>query len=391
MSERKKKILYYLMQGGSAGGSDTCLYLLIKFLDKTKYEPILLYKERSKFVDELEKLNVTLIPVPIKERKKNSKQTNATNTKQITFANNPSNLRIILSSIKHLVKRVPDIINLIKVIKDYNIDIVHANHYLTGDRSVLVASLLTKVKTISHNRGLYPPDPIDRIIAKKLDCIINMSDFSKSVYTKNGVSEEKCITIYDGIDTEEFKPNANESDEIIVGCFGRLEKWKGQQTLINAAELIVKSCINIKFIIVGNGPDEQDLKTSVKRKKLEDYFEFTGHITNVVEYMNKCTIIVHTSIEPEPFGMVITEAMALEKPVIATKIGGPIEIINDQEDGFLVTPQNPIELANVVINLSKENYLRHSIGLKARKKVLEKFDVKNYARKIAEIYEEITY
>lgn len=375
------------MQGGSAGGSDTCLYLLVKFLDKVKYEPILLYKERSKFVDELENLGVSLVPVTIKAKKNKPKKNNIGKTQQIEIKKNPNKLRIILSSIKHIIKRVPDIYSLIKVIKKNKIDIVHANHYLTGDRSVLIASKLLGIKTISHNRGLYPPDPIDKIIANKLDCIINMSDFSKSVYTNNGVLEEKCITIYDGIDIEKFKPEKCDTNEIIIGCFGRLEKWKGQQTLIDTAEIIVKTNQNVKFMIVGNGPDEQELKRSVSNKKLNNYFEFTGHITNVKEYMNKCAIIVHTSIEPEPFGMVITEAMALKKPVIATKIGGPLEIINDKEDGFLVIPQNPNELALIIIQLIENEEIRIKIGKNARNKVVKKFEVNKYAKQIENLYD----
>ena len=86
---------------------------------------------------------------------------------------------------------------------------------------------------------------------------------------------------------------------------------------------------------------KKNIRKKVKNDNLEKCFEFTGHITNVNDYINQSTIIVHTSIEPEPFGMVIIEAMALEKPVIATSIGGPLEIISNEVDGFLVPPENP--------------------------------------------------
>lgn len=384
---KKTKVLFYYMIGGQAGGSDTCLYLLVKFLDRTKYEPFLLFKDRSRFVDELEKLGVTLIPLPIRDRKKKDIQGSSL-TKNI-LVKVPQKNRVILSSIKHLIVRIPDIINLINVIIKFKIDIIHANHYLTGDRAILLASIITRKKIISHNRGLYAPDPIDKIISNHINQIICMSDFSKSVYTDKGVSKEKCKTIYDGIDIQLFNPFKQENEELIIGCFGRLEKWKGQQTLIEAADIIIKEINKIKFIFVGSGPNENILKEQVQKMKLEKYFEFTGHTSNVKEYMNKCTIIVHTSIEPEPFGMVIIEAMALEKPVIATNIGGPLEIIDHEKDGYLIPPQNPIILAENIIELINSPNLRLEIGKNAREKVISKFNVINYVKEIQKVYEDI--
>ena len=146
---------------------------------------------------------------------------------------------------------------------------------------------------------------------------------------------------------------SDENDKIIIGCIGRIEIWKGQQVLVEAASTIIKTIPEVKFLFVGTGDNEEELKIDVRNKGLEKYCIFTGHITNVKDYIEKCTIIVHTSIEPEPFGMVIIEAMALEKPVIATNIGGPIEIIDNEKDGFLIPPQNPSILAEYILKLLK--------------------------------------
>lgn len=384
----KKRILFYFMQGKDAGGSDTCLFLLLKYLDKTKYEPFLLYRERSIFVDALDDLNIQLIRLPIgKNNKVNHNRKSI--IKKKTKSLNQNKLRFYLGSLKRLIKQMPAILNLTKVIIQNKIDLVHANHYITPDRVVFLASFITGRKIISHNRGYYAPDLIDVKISKYIDQIICMSDYSKSVYTNNGISEKKCKTIYDGIDPEFYVPSNIKTSEIIIGCFGRLDGWKGQQTLIDAAEIIVRTNQNIKFLIVGSGPDENRLKKSVKEKELENHIEFTGYITNVRDYMNKCSVIVHTSIDPEPFGMVIIEAMALEKPVIATNIGGPLEIIDHEIDGFLIPPQKPSILANSIFKLIDDTNLLTQVGKKAREKVNTKFHVKKYAREIENLYEKI--
>jgi glycosyltransferase involved in cell wall biosynthesis len=396
---RKKRILYHFMIGITAGGSDTCLHLLIKNLDKSRYDPKVIYMDRSKLVDDLQNQGIKLIPMPEKIRaryyyqiKKNAEAISHPPQKETlirSIRNRLGNFGLLIRGLKDIIKKLPDIYNYMTIIVKNKIDIVHANHHLSGDRSMLLAAIILRRKVVSHNRGLYSPDLIDVYISKFIDQIVSMSDFSTSVYVKGGVLEARCKTIYDGIDPEEFKSSGAESTKVTVGCFGRLEKWKGQHVLVESAEIIVSKLPGIRFFFVGKGNNENELKYQVQRKGLEEYFEFTGHVTNVIDYMNQSTIIVHTSIEPEPFGMVIIEAMALEKPVIATSIGGPLEIIDHEIDGFLIPPMNPTLLAENIIRLAKDIDLRTQIGKKARGKVIKKFDVRHYTKQIEAVYDKL--
>ncbi len=395
----KKRILFYYMLGRTAGGSDTCLFLLLKNIDQSRFEPHLLYRDNSPLLEELKGIGIKTIPIPNKIRArlhrqlvKNADAINQPN-KNTSLLNSLlkkfGNFGSLLSSLKDVIKKLPETFKYAIIIIKNKIDIVHTNHYLTGDRPMLLAAIILRKKVISHNRGLYGPDLIDRFLSKYIDQIISMSDFSTSVYVKGGVEEAKCKTIYDGIDVLKYNPSNIKSEKITVGCIGRIEKWKGQQVLVEAAEIIVKTISNIKFLLVGDGDNENELKNQIKSKGLEKYFEFTGHVKNVMDYMNQSTIIVHTSIEPEPFGMVIIEAMALEKPVIATSIGGPLEIIDNELDGLLIPPQNPSILAENIIRLIKDNHFRMQIGKKAREKVISKFNVRDYAKQIEMVYAKI--
>ena len=400
-TKRKKRILYHCIIGGAAGGSDTCLFLLVKYLDQTKYEPMINYMDKSFLTDELEKLSFKLIPL--------SNESNTTSQPDTNFKierDNPApqnlmffkrlllkfgNFGLLLINIKYIIKKMPETIKYAFIILRNRIDIVHANHYLTGDRSMILAAIILRRKVVSHNRGYYSPELVDKYLSKFIDQILCMSDFSKSVYTKSGIEESKCKTIYDGIDPESYRPSTAINEEIVIGCFGRLEVWKGQQVLVDAAEIIVKKIPEIKFQFVGYGENMDNIVNQVKTKNLEKYFDFTGHISNVKDYMEKCTVVVHTSIEPEPFGMVIIEAMALEKPVIATNIGGPLEIIENNKDGFLIPPSQPRFLAENILKLVENKELRESIGKNARQKVINKFNVRNYVKEIEKIYDEIIH
>ena len=397
---RRKKILFYYIRGATAGGSDTCLFLLLKYLNQSKYEPYLLYRDNSIIVEQLRDLGINIIQIPEKIRVrlhsqlvKNAKDISQPLNRTSIFrplVKKSGNFGLFLSNLKHTIKKIPEAVQYAIILLKNRIDIVHTNHDINGDHSMILAAIFLRKKIVSHNRGLYVPSLISAYFSKYIDKIVCMSDFSKSVYVNNGVSEEICKTIYDGIDIMRFNPLAKESEKIIIGCIGRIEKWKGQQVLVEAAEIIVRKMPEIKFLLVGDGDNENEIRIQVKNKHLEKYFEFTGHVTNVIDYMNRSTIIVHTSIEPEPFGMVIIEAMALEKPVIATSIGGPLEIIDNEKDGFLIPAQNPHVLAEYIMRLAKDSVLRKHIGKKAREKVIAKFDVTVYARQIESVYDEIS-
>ncbi|MCB9207176.1 MAG: glycosyltransferase family 4 protein [Ignavibacteriales bacterium] len=384
-SEVKKKILFHYMLGIPSGGSDQCLFSLLTHLDQTKYELFLLYKRDSFFLEKLKEIGIKLIPITKQVESNNNQIVES----KIELKKTNEKWKFLPISLKILIKIIPDTLKLINIIKANKIDIIHANHNINGDRAVILASIILRKKIVSHYRGLYTAVSIDKYLYPHIDQIICISNFAKQDYIKSGIPEKKCKIIYDGVDLNKFSPLIKETNKITIGCIGRLEKWKGQQVLIEAAGIIVKSFPEIEFLLIGNGSNKNNLLNKVKSENLEKHLTFTGDVTNVKDYMDKCTIIVHTSIEPEPFGMVIIEAMALEKPVIATNFGGPIEIIDNEIDGYLIPPSEPKILASHILKLVNNPELRKQIGTEARKKVIEKFDFRITAKKIENVYEDI--
>jgi glycosyltransferase involved in cell wall biosynthesis len=100
-------------------------------------------------------------------------------------------------------------------------------------------------------------------------------------------------------------------------------------------------------------------------------------------------VVVHASIRPEPFGMVLIEGMLMGKPVVASKAGGPLDIVIDGETGFLVEPADPRSMAESILLLLQEPQLRESMGSKGRARIVEHFSSQRHAGQMAAIYERL--
>ena len=382
----KKKILHYFLKGDSDGGADHSLYTHLINLDRDVFDHLVVYRKDSSLVQNLKERGFITINLPSKRvLVPNITKSKKKNSKQETF------LRKYLRTVKLFINALPEAFRLRKIIKEYKIDLLHLNHNLNGDRAGIIAGIITGKKIISHNRGLHKPIQIDVILSKFVHKIICISDFVKEEYVNNGIDISKCITIYNGVDIERFKPVDIKLNKIIIGCVGRLEEWKGQQVLLEAVPNIVMEFPDIKFQFIGSGSNENNLIKQVKDLNIQEYVEFLGSVSNINKLMEKFTIAVHTSIKPEPFGRVIIEAMAMEKPVISTNIGGPKEIIVDGLNGFLIEPNDSNILSKKIIEILTDKNLQLRIGKEARRLVENKFNAKLKTHEIEKLYASMLY
>jgi glycosyltransferase involved in cell wall biosynthesis len=142
-------------------------------------------------------------------------------------------------------------------------------------------------------------------------------------------------------------------DGKVIGIFGRLQSWKGMHVLIDAMPKILVSHPDAHLLIVGGAWDqeaeyEQHLKRRVAELNLEQHVLFAGYQKNIPEWMQACDVVIHAS-DHEPFGMVVVEAMALGKPVVAGANGGPREAITDGVNGILAPFGDSDALAHAVL------------------------------------------
>lgn len=131
------------------------------------------------------------------------------------------------------------------------------------------------------------------------------------------------------------------------------------------------------------------LRKLIQELGLEESVVFLGFRDNPADYINLMDVVVHSSIEPEPFGRVNIEAMYLKKPVVSTNIGGPTEIFADGKDGILIEPKNPALLAQRIASLLESPESRARLGENAHRTVMERFTIANTIRNVEKVYDRI--
>lgn len=291
---------------------------------------------------------------------------------------------------KGLDVSVVKIKNLFFEIKKYRPNIVHINSACT--RYTFFSAFFSKIfgcRVIWHNRVVESSPLKERVITKFVDKIIVISDV---VGNKFRYCLDRVIKLYNPIDFKEiYKVNNREKikeklnipiDSKIIGVFSRLEKWKGHKLLFEVFAKMKDK--NIFLVVCGGGSEEKNLKKFVSEFGIEDRVLFLGFKENVYDYMNICDVIVNPSVEPEPFGRTIVEAMALKKIVISTDLGAPKEIIENYINGVLVEP-NSNSIYSALVKVLNDPILYNRISEMAIKRAKD-FDINNYIEKLKHIY-----
>jgi glycosyltransferase involved in cell wall biosynthesis len=152
-----------------------------------------------------------------------------------------------------------------------------------------------------------------------------------------------------------------------VTLVARLERWKGVHVFVGAALILLESGKDLQFLIVGSDhPHDleygRELRKTVSESKRGSNIVFAGHQTNVPMWMCASDIVVHCSTKPEPFGIVVLEALALGRPLIASASGGPLEVVDDGVDGILIEPGSSRLLADAIASLLADDEKRVSLA-----------------------------
>ena len=201
-------------------------------------------------------------------------------------------------------------------------------------------------------------------------------------------------TVYPGVELEAFDPRGLPTPEEarrqvglppdvpLVGIFGRLQRWKGMHTLVQAMPSVLAALPEARAVIVGGEHAlepgyEEELQAQIAALGLDGSVLLTGFQTDVPRWMQAMDVIVHAS-DREPFGIVIIEGMALGKPVIATDQGGPREIITDGENGVLVPFEDAAALSAAILRCLDDPARAVAMGQAARERA-ERFSTTSYA------------
>ena len=284
-----------------------------------------------------------------------------------------------------------------------NVDIVHARSRAPA-WSCLIATKLTRRKFVTTFHGTYNfKSDLKKwynSVMVRSDLIIAGSNFIfshiKENYSKYLSNKKKFLVIFRGINTDYFNPKKiKESDKNllkkkwnitdekkIILLPGRLTEWKGQEMFIEAISLLKKNLSELEFIAVILGSDQgrkiykKKLIRLVEQHRLSGNVIFVDHLELMPIAYEISTVIVSSSIEPEAFGRVSVEAQSMEKPIVASNIGGSNETIINDKTGFLFKAgdsKNLSEKLKEVLNFSELTL--NGIGAEGRKNIIAKFNV----------------
>lgn len=367
------KVLH-LISGGDTGGAKTHILSLFKGLNKLIDAKIICFIEDSFYHESIE----AGIDIEVYEQKGRSD----------------------LSVVNRLAEEIKR--------EDY--DIIHCH----GARANFIALFLRlKVKTpfITTVHSDYKLDFKDnmykRIVftnlnlfaLKRFKSFIAVSDTFKEMLVSRGFKENNIYTVYNGIDLqqkvyystkEEFfeKYKIDGEGKIVVGIMARLDEVKDHETFLKAANKILEKREDIIFLIAGDGARREKLELMAKELEIHKNIYFLGYITDVYSFLNSIDINTLTSLS-ESFPYAILEGAFMKKPIVSTKVGGLVNLIEEGVNGHLVDIGDSDELAKKIYELSLDKEKIATMGENLYKKVKENYSSDRMAEDHVKIYEKI--
>ena len=376
-------------QGGVLGGSLTGALQLISHLDRTRFEPVFVLFEPKPIVAELEAegTRVHVLPAP----------------RGPVAAYRGSRPRRALAKAVNLWRVVGfRARELVQILRRERPAIVYCSNGVVPSLPVVTAAALCGIPVICHFKGLSHIGPEGRFMSRWIDTAICMTDEIADHVRGQGVRAKRFLTIFDGIDytgctagggaavRREFGIPA---DAPVVGVVGHIQAWKGQLLAVEAVARIRRQVPALRCLVVGGihrrgAAYAEQLRERVAAPDLAGHVILTGARRDVSACMDAMDIVLHTS-DREPFGRVLIEAMAMGRPVIAPREGGPCVIVADGETGLLVPPRDPDALAAAIVELLDHPARRRAMGRAARARVEAMFGIREHVRAVEHVFDDI--
>jgi len=295
---------------------------------------------------------------------------------------------------KSLITILKMISALAGIIKKEQISIVHA-HSRVPAWIAYFASRRSNAAFITTCHGYYKKHIFSYVMGwgKKVIAISNV--IARHMIDDFAVPHERIRLIPSGIDLEKFVPVTHKKKEknFNVGIIGRLTPIKGHLYFIKAMAKVAKVIPNIKIWIVGDAPlsrvaYKEEIQVLARRLGLSEHTEFLGAQKNITEIIQQLDVLVLATVVPEAFGRVVIEAGACNIPVVATRVGGVVDIIEDGVNGILVAPADPDGMAQGIIRVLNNRDEAAVLAGNAYKKVQEEYSAQLMAERTLSAYKE---
>jgi glycosyltransferase involved in cell wall biosynthesis len=239
---------------------------------------------------------------------------------------------------------------------------------------------------------------IDKSCLKRYERVLCVSDDLFEESRRIGVPAERCALVPNAIDEEAYRRTLSTADakrklghppgRPLVGAVGRLSDEKGFDRLIQAVDLLAKRGVDVGLAIAGEGNRREALESLISQRGLAERVQLLGHRSDVSDLYQAMDVFALSSIR-EGLPNVVLEAMALETPVVATRVAGVPALIADGENGLLVDPGDAEQLAAAIGDLLEQPQRRNALARAARRTIEERFSFRARMEKVAAIYDEL--
>lgn len=358
---KKKVICYFATSAGDWGGASRSLFVLLKALDRSRYEPLVLFPSEGSILEELDKRGISYVIW--------------------------GKMHEPGSWLAYLAAHIKSLIFFLK----NRVDLIHINHASYWRPAEMLVAKLLGIPVITHYRVINDsPAPY----LKYTNLIVANSKYTAEHSQPEGIPKAVMHNI---VDLERYDATRNirtelglNDDDIVFSFIGQVREIKGVDLFIQLAHRIPDR--NARFLIVGECRDPEKFEGSYTKERLrseigeDDRIKIAGYRADVENVYRSSDVIVMPSRWQEPFGLINIEAGASSKPIIASSVGGIPEIIRPGENGFLFDKGNLEEFAGYARQLIDDPELRQRMGRRAREIVEESFTVAPI-RRLEKIYD----
>ena len=374
MPEEKINLLFLIMQM-AMGGSEQLVYRLVKNIDHNLFAPSVGWFFQEKPLKEFEELRIPLYFIPKRKR----------------FDWDTMN-------------------RIGRIVRENSIDVINAHHFMSFFYAYYGAKVANSAKLVytehSENDVLRVTGkwkPIGRYLLKRSDAAVGVSEaVSKTIGAHFRIRSEKIHTIENGVDLSLFSQDKEEKirlrsrfgfppTDILVGIVANFRKNKNHIFLLKAFHEVAKERSDVKMVIVGQGfpgdpeSSEQAIMDFIRENGLKDGVRLLGYRTDVHELLRMIDIFCLVSYK-EGMSISLIEAMACGLPVVGTNVEGIRGVIDPDENGFIVEPDDVPGLTHALNRMIGDSGLRHRMGESSRQYATERYSLRRCVKETEQLF-----
>jgi glycosyltransferase involved in cell wall biosynthesis len=307
-----------------------------------------------------------------------------------------------LALVDHLALTLPYALRLRSFARAHHIECIQHNNGF--DMAAIFLAWSLRVPLTVYQRGDEWNSRAVRYLSRRVDMFIANSQATRQSLLSIGIPAGRIRVIYPPVDFARFDSGGScatqraefrvADSEPCFGIVGALRERKGHRVFLRAAARVIRALPSARAFIIGEaGPRDaaykEELVALAAKLGIADRVVFTGFRNDVSQLIQLLDVVVHASVRPEPFGRVIVEAMAMKKPVIASSAGGPLEIIQHGQTGFLTLPGDDGQLSEHILKLLTERELAAEIANRGYRAAEARFSVSGHVALMQALYAEL--